>query len=69
MMSEGGLVTTFGGLAGTGKGAGMSLMLIISGFLGVVAGLVAYSFRVLRDAEDILPDYGSETGLFPESRT
>jgi len=58
MMPEGSLATTFGSLVGTGPGAGMSLMLVIAGFLGVVTGLGAYSFRVIRDAEDILPDYG-----------
>jgi hypothetical protein len=35
----------------------MALMLVISGICGVFAGLVGYSFRVIRDAEDILQDY------------
>ena len=56
MMPEGSLAITFGSFVGTGPGAGMSLMLLISGFLGVVAGIVADSFRALRDAENILPN-------------
>jgi DHA3 family macrolide efflux protein-like MFS transporter len=60
-MKDGGLAPIFGWLVGTGPGAGMSLMFVISGILGVIVGLVAYSIRIIRNAEDILPDHGAET--------
>jgi DHA3 family macrolide efflux protein-like MFS transporter len=68
MMPEGSLADTFGGLLGTGPGAGMALMFVISGVLGTLVGLSGYAFRVVRDAEDILPDHGSpeaQAGLEP----
>ncbi len=61
MMPGGSLVLIFGGLVGTGPGAGMSLMLIIIGILGVFISLAGYSFHTIRNAEDILPDYGAKT--------
>ena len=57
MMPTGSLVETFGRLVGTGPGAGMSLMFVIFGLLGALIALGGYAFRVVRDAEDILPDY------------
>lgn len=57
MMPSGGLVNIFGWLVGTGPGAGMGLMFIFMGILGALSGLVGYAFRVIRDAEDILPDH------------
>lgn len=57
MTSQSTLSEIFGKLVGTGPGSGMSLMLIFAGLLGAIAGIGAYSFRALRDAEDILPDY------------
>ena len=59
-MKEGGSLTTaFGWLIGTGPGAGMALMFVITGILGVLVGLAAYMVPVIRNAEDILPDYGA----------
>jgi len=58
MMPGGGLTAMFGWMVGTGPGAGMSLMLIISGLLGAAVSLGAYFFGAIRDVEDILPDYG-----------
>jgi len=57
MMPAGSLAGLFGGLVGTGPGAGMSLMFVIVGLLGTLVALGGYAFRVVRDAEDILPDY------------
>ena len=57
MMPSGGLADTFGWLVGTGPGAGMGLMFILMGVLGALSGLGGYAFRVIRDAEDILPDH------------
>lgn len=57
MMPGGGLADIFGGLVGTGPGAGMGLMFVISGVLGVMVGLGGYAFAAIRNAEDILPDH------------
>jgi MFS family permease len=57
MMPSGGLADTFGWLVGTGPGAGMGLMFVLMGVLGALSGLGGYAFRVIRDAEDILPDH------------
>jgi hypothetical protein len=35
----------------------MALMFVFSGVLSGLVGLVGYSVRVVRDAEDILPDH------------
>jgi len=59
MQAEGSLVTLFGGLVGTGPGAGMGLMLVLCGLLGVAVGLGGYAVRAVRDIEGILPDYDS----------
>jgi hypothetical protein len=68
MMAEGSLGRMaairgiFGGLVGTGSGAGMALMFVITGVLGTLVGLGGYAFPVIRNAEDILPDYDATTG-------
>ncbi|MCB8991063.1 MAG: MFS transporter [Ardenticatenaceae bacterium] len=59
-LREGGaLVDTFGWLVGTGPGAGMSLMFVLTGVLGALVGLSGYLFPAVRNAEDILPDHDS----------
>ena len=57
-MQEGGaLAGAFGGLVGTGNGAGMGLMLFVSGILSSLVALAAYSTNAVRHAEDLLPDH------------
>jgi MFS family permease len=57
-MSAGGtLAPIFGGFLGTGPGAGMALMFIISGTLGILVGMGGYSVPIIRNVEDILPDH------------
>ena len=51
------LAPIFGGLVGTGPGAGMGLMFVIFGTLGVLVGASGYLFRAIRDAETLLPDH------------
>jgi hypothetical protein len=46
-----------GGLFGTGPGAGMGVLLFISGMLAAMVGLSGYFFKPVRDAETILPDH------------
>jgi hypothetical protein len=57
-MQEGGaLAGTFGWLVGTGSGAGMGLMMVVSGVLSSLVALGAFSTHVVRHAEDLLPDH------------
>ncbi len=57
MMAGGSLAATFGWLVGTGPGAGMALIFVISGLLGGFIGIVGYFSPTIRNAEDILPDH------------
>jgi MFS family permease len=57
MMPERSLARAFGWLVGTGPGAGMALMFVITGILGTLVGLGGYAFPAVRNAEDILPDH------------
>lgn len=57
-MSAGGWAANlFGPLVGTGPGAGMSLMILFSGVLGVAVGLIVYAVPAVRNVETILPDF------------
>jgi MFS family permease len=60
MKLGGGLSSVFGWLIGTGPGAGMALMFLITGVGGAFVGLGAYTVRAVRDAEDILPDHDAD---------
>ena len=60
MSANGGLAPVFGAFVGTGPGSGMALMFVISGILSSLTGLIGYSVRVVRDAEDILPDHDAQ---------
>lgn len=60
MMPEGDGIPLFGWLVGSGPGAGMSLMFVIVGSLGMLVGLAGYAFPAVRNAEDILPDHTTE---------
>lgn len=57
MQPGGALASTFGGLFGTGAGAGLALMMTLFGVLGVLVGLAGYLFPAIRNAEEILPDH------------
>ncbi len=60
-MREGGALSgTFGWLVGIGEGAGMALMLVLSGVLGVLVGVVALLYKPVRDIETLLPDFGEQ---------
>ncbi len=60
MMADGLLAPIFGDWVGVGAGAGMGLMFVITGSLGAIGGLCGYILPVIRNAEDILPDYAPE---------
>jgi len=57
MRPGGSLAHIFGGITGTGPGTGMSLMFIFSGVVGALMIGAAYSIRVIRDVEDLVPDF------------
>ncbi|MCA9973558.1 MAG: MFS transporter [Anaerolineales bacterium] len=57
LRADGALAGSFGWLVGTGPGAGMSLMLVITGLLGVGVAVAGFLVPVVRNAEDLLPDY------------
>lgn len=57
MQPNGGWADTFGWLVGTGPGAGMGLLLVVSGLLTVLVALSGYLIPFIRNAETILPDH------------
>jgi hypothetical protein len=52
-----GFSSLFSWLIPTGPGAGMGLLIFISCFGGVIAGLIGYLTSATRNAESILPDH------------
>jgi MFS transporter, DHA3 family, macrolide efflux protein len=69
MMPDGRLADTFGWLVGTGPGAGMSLILVVSGLLTVGVGLAGYLFPIIRHAEELLPDHEAVMKETPPAET
>ena len=57
MRPGGALTGTFGGLFGTGPGAGMGLLISLMGVVTVAVALAAYFLPVIREAESLLPDH------------
>jgi MFS family permease len=57
MMAGGAGAGLFGGLVGTGPGAGMSLLFLFTGVAGLAVSLGAYLVPIIRDVEGILPDH------------
>jgi MFS transporter, DHA3 family, macrolide efflux protein len=60
MMPGGALTGLFGGIFGTGQGAGMALQYTLSSLCCVAIALSGYAFRVLRDVDAIVPDHDVE---------
>jgi hypothetical protein len=56
------LSANFGGLVGYGAGAGMALIMVFCGLAMAGVGVGGYGFRVIRDAESILPDHEVTVG-------
>ncbi len=61
MNPGGALAPLLGGILGTGPGAGMAVMFLISGVLGVLVGVAGYLFPLVRDVEDYLLDHDAVT--------
>lgn len=57
MRAAGALSETFGGLVGTGPGAGMGLIIVFCGLLAVLVGAAGYFIPAIHNAEIILPDH------------
>lgn len=56
MMPSGWMSPAFAWIVGTGEGAGMGVMFIITGILGVIVGFGGYLFPALRNVETNMPD-------------
>lgn len=57
MRTPSALSSLLGWLVPPGPGAGMSLLVILGGLGGILAGLAGYFIHPIRNAEDILPDH------------
>ena len=55
-MPGGDLAIKYGWLVGTGPGAGMAFMILISGILSTMVAVFAYSRRTIRGVERLVPD-------------
>ena len=72
MMPGGWMADLLGGIFGTGSGAGMAVLYVMSSICLLVVGLGGYGFRKLRDVEAIVPDHDapdSPTSIAPSTTT
>jgi len=74
MQNQGSLLNSiFGGVYGSGPGAGMGLLISITGLLTILVGLIPLGIPHIRNVETLLPDFISEepaaevAGSQPES--
>jgi DHA3 family macrolide efflux protein-like MFS transporter len=65
MMEGGGLAPIFGWLVGVGPGAGISLLFVAMGLLGILVGLGGYVTPHVRNVEEIIPDYDELAAEIP----
>jgi hypothetical protein len=56
MTVNGKLAPIFGGLVGTGPGAGMSLLILLAAVIGILVPAISYAIPAFRNVEDIIPD-------------
>jgi len=61
MRTDGILAPIFGNIFGTQAGAGMALMISILSMCGVLIAFSGYAFPLLRDVEQVIPDYDTES--------
>ena len=55
-LSDSGLAETWGWLVGTGPGAGMGFMWVISGVCVVIVSLISFTFPTVRNVDELMPD-------------
>jgi hypothetical protein len=56
MTVKGSLAPIFGGLVGTGPGAGMSLLILLAAIIGMIVPAISYAIPTFRNVEDMIPD-------------
>lgn len=61
------LSETFGGLVGTGPGAGMGLIIFFCGLMAILVGAAGYFIPAIRNAESNLPDHDQLPEAEPEA--
>lgn len=66
MRTTSSLSETFGGLVGTGPGAGMGIILVFCGLLSALVGAAGYFIPAIHNAESILPDHDQLARAEPE---
>ncbi|HEY69344.1 MAG TPA: MFS transporter [Anaerolineae bacterium] len=67
MMPGGALASLFGNVLHTGVGAGISLMMLLSGIIGAAVSLLVYVIPLVWRVDEILPDHIAEpSSLIPE---
>lgn len=69
MMPGGALSGIFGGITGTGPGAGIGLMFLCTAILGGLTCLGGYLWPALRNVERDIPDANAAPALIPELAT
>lgn len=69
MMPGGSWASIFGWLVGNGPGAGMSLMFVIAGVLGMLVGFGGYMVPLVRNVEEVLPDHIADVALSVKSES
>lgn len=57
MRPGGALSGALGGIFGTGTGAGMAVIIALSGLISIAVGLIGYAIPAIYHAESILPDH------------
>ena len=57
MRNGGGLANTLGWLFGTGPGAGMGLLISLTGLAGIAIGIIGYAIPAIYQAETLLSDH------------
>jgi len=57
MQPGGALADRWGWLVGVGPGAGMGLLIVVTGLLAALAGVVGYVIPQIRNAERLMPDH------------
>jgi hypothetical protein len=62
---ESSLASTFGPIIGTGPGRGMAMLFVIGGGIAALVGISGYVFRVLREADTLLPDHDTLPAVVP----
>ncbi|MCU0480518.1 MAG: MFS transporter [Anaerolineae bacterium] len=67
MMPNGAWSGALGGIFGVGAGAGIGLLIFLSGMIGAGAALSGFAFPFIRNAERILPDH--DIGIAEEAKT